>query len=643
MTLAFVREILGLGPIPKHRASAVAWLIRHGIEIQRVTGNGGQRDAVALAALPVEVRRALQERAIAIEGLDQGERDEDAHAEFDSKSPKMRAKAERLARIACFMIVRRNKGWTYREVFAAVRKEFGAQGTSEKALYVILGKVRGVAPINFAPVLMDKYTCLGRPRVADWDEPFYYALNKISDAEAQWPLAAAYDRLVAIKDDLGWYLPARSTFYYRWNQLPKAMQLTAIHGEKKAQELLRQSTLRDRDTIAPMQIWSLDGRKLDIWAEWEGEIIRPIELRLIDVATGKILQSVFCKTENSNDTAKLILGAVRQWGIPHFIYTDNSRAFSSNLVAGGADFKFRGKKDEATTFKPPSVTSILGINMKFAMPANGQAKLVERSFAETAKRIDCAPEFAGAHAGSRIDAKPSGKIKPVAMETVQAVFAREFAHHNARKRSGGYIRGRSFDEAFIEGLKVTQVRRASEQQLYRASLQYSHISVSKEGRVKVGGFVYGGPKTQEALYQFYDFRRQQAKEKIWVGVNPSDYSQPAVAYDNSGRPIIDKIEMIVRGEYLSQESAREAARLGKDIRKSTKAVGDLRKKISAAKEKEADAAYARNTPAPPVMPATTVIQPHFNSPLRERPTEKGQAQTEARIAKFLTSPKVEAR
>jgi len=94
---------------------------------------------------------------------------------------------------------------------------------------------------------------------------------------------------------------------------------------------------------------------LDLWVDMEGEISRPIELGLIDVATGKILQLAFRKTENFNDTVMLIC---RQWGIPHFIYTKNSRAFSFNLVAGGADFKFHGKKDETPTSKSPSMISI---------------------------------------------------------------------------------------------------------------------------------------------------------------------------------------------------------------------------------------------------------------------------------------------
>jgi len=87
---------------------------------------------------------------------------------------------------------------------------------------------------------------------------------------------------------------------------------------------------------------------------------------------------------------------------------------------------------------------------------------------------------------------------------------------------------------------VIQVRRSSEQKLYRASLQNSQGSVTKEGRVLINGFVSGKAKAQQALYKFFDFRKDRAKEKFWVGVNPSDYSQPTVIYNSSGRPTISK-------------------------------------------------------------------------------------------------------
>lgn len=634
-----VRDLKGLPNLPTTNFGIRKWLERNKVPLQIV----GNRFTFEIGSLPPDVRRALHERAIEFEGLEQGERDEAAHRRFEASPPKMRAKAERLAQIAYFLIKCELLGWTKNRTFEAVRARFGDEGNSTESLYRILKDVRGVDPINFAPALLDKYTCLGRPPAANWDEAWQYALAKIAKSGEEWPLAAAYDRLVAIKDQMGWKLPSQSVFYKRWRDLPTSVRLTAQYGVEKAQEMLRQPALRDRGTILPMDIWSLDGGKLDFWAQWDGQDVRPMELRLVDAATGKILASRMCKTENAIDTSALIIEAVRKWGLPKMIYTDNSLAFSGHLVAGGAGFNFRQRPKGDLTFKPPGVCYHLGIEVVRARPRNGQAKLVERSFAETAKRIDCAPEFSGAYAGSKPEKKPSGKVKPVPFEMVKAVFDREFAAHNARIRRGGVSKGRSFDQAFADGCAIQIPRMATERQLYLASLIYKAVSVNKMGRFEVNGWVYGGPDTQDALLAFYDHRKGRAKDQILVGIDPNDYTQPAVAYDRDGRIVAQDIQPITAGEYRSRASANEAARYGKAARTATKAAQEALRQRDAALERRADAAYQNAAPTAPSAPVSSVVQPRFNAPLRERPTEKGQAQTEARITNWLKSPKVEAR
>jgi putative transposase len=402
-----VRSILGLGGVPKDRTSATNWLIKAGVPIVTLEGDARRPEAVALADLPHYVRLELSARHIEAEGLEPGARDEAAHAKLEEATPKMQAKAARLAQLAVFMVKREADGWTKPDIFAAVRKAFGAEGTSEASLWRILRAVRDVAPANFAPALLDDYNMNGRPCGPNWDDAWHYALKKIDAANEEWPMDAAYDRLEAIKAEMGWHLPSRAAFHRRWAALPVSVQLTLRHDEKKAKEILRQSAMRNRGTIAPMDIWSLDGRTLDKWATWEdGTVSRPVELRLVDVGSGKVLASRICKSENAVDTVALILEAVRKYGIPKCIYTDNSRAFAGHLVAGGAAFKFRKRKAQGPLFEPPGVCHHLGIEVRFAKPANGQAKLVERSFAETAKRIDAGPEFAGAHSGSSPGRKP---------------------------------------------------------------------------------------------------------------------------------------------------------------------------------------------------------------------------------------------
>ena len=121
---------------------------------------------------------------------------------------------------------------------------------------------------------------------------------------------------------MGWHLPSRGTFHKRWQALPSSVRLTLWHGAEKARKLLRQPAMRNRATLAPMDIWSLDGRTLGFWVTWEdGTVSRPVELRLVDVGSGKVRASRICKSENAVDTVALVLEAVRKYGIAKRIYT----------------------------------------------------------------------------------------------------------------------------------------------------------------------------------------------------------------------------------------------------------------------------------------------------------------------------------
>lgn len=617
-----VADIAGLPDVPTSVRGVRDWLKRHCVPVQK----DGKRFVFNLADLPKEVAQAASERLAAADGLDLGERDEDAHARLEEASPKMRAKAEHKARIARFLVSRERLGWTREAMFEAARKEFGSDGTSPRTLFRLLEAIEGVDVANFAPALLDDYHVDGRPCGPSWDDAWDYALSLIKAAGAEWPLNACYDRLEAIAADMGWHLPSRSAFHARWQRLSAADQFTLRHSEKAARDRFRQPVERDRGTLLANDIWSLDGRTLDLWAvSPDGKPFRPVELRLVDVASGFIVGTRLCLSENAVDTVALIVEAVRTYGIPKEIYTDNGRAFAAFIVSGMATFKFRRRKERAPHWEPPGVCHQLGIHVRFAKPENGQAKIAERSFAETATRIDAAPEFKGAHAGSRIDRKPEGTPNPVSLETVQDVRAREFAYHNARKRGRGVAKGRSFVQLYQDGMAGQIVRVATERQLYLAALLYKPASVNRHGRVKVQGWTYGQPDTMLALLKFFDVKRNRAKEQILVGIDPNDHSAPAIAYDRNGHLIAENIKPVIAGAYHSQDGKRDAQRFDKAARDMVKQAAELGRKASAAMIAKGNAAYAKNTPQGHTPAPSTVVKPRFNAPLNDRPAPQNTA------------------
>jgi len=319
---------------------------------------------------------------------------------------------------------------------------------------------------------------------------------------------------------------------------------------------LVQPIQRDKATIRPLEWVSLDGRTQDFWADFgDGKEVRLVMLALVDVASNFILGYELTPSENAVGTARLIRTVCREHGIFDRLYTDNGSAFAGHLVAGGTDFKWRGKGKRKPGVRPLGVCYHLGIEVKFAIPKNAKAKIAERTFATLSRVIDDRPEFRGAHAGHEPGASPDTSAKPVPVATVRAVIDREIARHNREEgRKGQGARGRSYAQIFIAGLAERIQRKPTAQQLYYAGLVYTPASVDRWGRVQVETWVYGGPETQAALLDWH------GKGQILVGRDPDGFEAPAVAFDESGRLICKDVMPVKAGVYGSVDGARKAAR-----------------------------------------------------------------------------------
>lgn len=617
-----VSKITGLPGVPTTQRGLRDWLVR--MEVPTVTE--GNRFTFLLFDLPPDVQRAYLAREAEALGLEPGSYDEAAHEAMEAASPKMQAKAQARAEVARFIVARDRQFLPRMETFRAVRAKFGSKGNSDKSLFRMMAWLKDVDVANFAPALLDDNNMDGRPVGRSWDEAWHYALARIEAAGPEWPLEAAWEELVEIAPAMGWDVPSRSAFMNRWSQLTAVERFTLRHGREAALRRFRLPVKRDRDDLAPNDIWSLDGRTLDVWAVADGgPMFRPVELRLVDVASGFILAKRICRSENAVDTVALITEAVKLWGIPATIYTDNGRAFASHLVAGGATFKFRKRSTAAGHWEPPGICHHLGINIVFAKPANGQTKLVERSFAETSRRFDQSPELAKAHAGSRIDRKPDGKPVGVQIEDLVAAHDRCMARHNDRKRRDGFAKGRSFAQVYQDGMAGQIKRVATARQLYLASLVYKPVSVDRNGQFQVEGHTFGQPETMPALLQFFDVERGRAKDQILVGIDPADFTQPAIAFDRTGREIARDIKVVKVGKYMSAEGKRDHQRFDKAARDLTGEAAKLAKQASKALIAKGNAAFVAATP--PTAPATGsgVVQGRFNPPLNGRSGQAGAA------------------
>ena len=592
-----VTTLMGLSPIPGSKPACIAWLWRNGIEL-RPSGN---RLTVAVSDLPAGVRATLESRQLEEAGLPAGQRDDAAHECFDEATPHMRETALRKAEIARFLVKRGasdGRGLSAK-LIAAAQAEFGLKGTDKMTLRRILRAVSGVDPINFAPALLPDLYRDGKPAEVS-EEAWAYFLTTIRDAGPQFPLVQAWRDARDVAKKRGWAWPEYVTVWRRWDALPEAQKLVARLGAEDAVKRLAMPIRRDKTTIQPLEWVSLDGRTQDFWVDFgDGKPVRPVMLALIDVASNYVLGYELAASENAVATARLIRNVCREHSIFDRLYTDNGSAFAGHLVAGESDFKWRGKGAAKPGVRPLGVCYHLGIEIKFALPKNAQAKIAERTFATLSRVIDDRPEFRGAHAGHAPGASAGKSVKPVSVELALAVLEREVARHNREEgRKGQGARGRSYEQVFKAGLAGRVVRKATSKQFYFAGLEYHPASVDRWGRVHIKTWTYGDPDTQDKLLEWH------GKGQILIGRDPDDFEAPAVAFDPTGTEICTNIMPVKAGVYGSVAGAREAAKNRKAtrnaVRQAERANAYLDDAAFAAALADLGSGVAEEAPLPPV-------------------------------------------
>lgn len=236
-------------------------------------------------------------------------------------------------------------------------------------------------------------------------------------------------------------------------------------------------------------------------------------------------------------------------------------------------------------------------------------------FATLSRTLDDRPEFKGAHAGHNPPgATPKADVIPIPLATVEQVVAREVHRYNtlAGRRAQG-ANGRSYQEMFMDGLGDRIIRRPTARQLYLSSLVYKPVAVDRDGRVKVDGWTYGGPETQEALIRYHGTGR-----KITLGRDPDDLSAPALAFDDQNRLICEGIQYVARGAYDSKDGIRDAMRNKQAAQKATRQAVQANAYMD-------DAEFARamdvltqaaQADGAPDMPDQSVVAGAFNLPLK---------------------------
>lgn len=336
------------------------------------------------------------------------------------------------------------------------------------------------------------------------------------------------------------------------------------------------------------------------------------------------------KTENADDTKAVILKVIDEFGIPDKLLTDNSRAFASKKISGGARTRFRWK---AAADEPLGILPLVGCEVSFAIPGRGRSKPIERGFKDIAQQIDTLPEFKHSYCGNRPDAKPedfTGAAIPVAQ--ARAIYDREIPRLNERTgRRTEMAQGKlSFSQVFDESFKNRPRRVLTESQRIHFTYDQAFLKPHRNhGALTINGFSYWSPEHRDLLLK-------HKSQKLRVLFDPADRSKPVVVQDATGRTIIEALPCWIAGRFDSTEHARQFHRAKAQIKKADRDALKARKLMTAAElaNIEQRMAAARPVPAPPVS-ETNVVMPVFAPGSISKEVARRNAAAEAERISFL--------
>ncbi|WP_126975534.1 transposase domain-containing protein [Frigidibacter oleivorans] len=300
--------------------------------------------------------------------------------------------------------------------------------------------------------------------------------------------------------------------------------------------------IRDRSTMAALQMVNADCHKIDVFVWWPG-VKNPVRPQLIvfqDIYSGKILSWAIDLNPNKVAVMQAFMKMLKDYGIPQHCLFDNGMEFANKDMTGGAQHRFRFKLAEE---EPIGVLGMLGIGMSFATVAHGQAKPIERAFKDFAEDIALDPRFAGAYVGNHIDAKPENYMsKAIDLNYFVDVVEEGIHEHNARPgRRSHTAQGRSFDETFAESYQRTPIRQAKEEQL-RLCLMAMYVRKLHQNNGQI------------TLYKnsyWSEWMSEIAGQTVTARFNPEDLHEGAYLYS-------------MTGEYLGFAACRQKSHF-KDI------------------------------------------------------------------------------
>jgi putative transposase len=254
-------------------------------------------------------------------------------------------------------------------------------------------------------------------------------------------VAYCYRLLEAKAEVEGWTLPDLRTVQRIIADLPEAVKMAARETSKTVYDKCLPYTQRDNSTVLANQVWVGDHFRCDFFVKGKnGKWVRPWLTAWLDMRSRKFVSWMVCENPSSSTIIASFAKAALDpaIGLPKEIYIDNGRDYCSKEFAGTGH---RTRKSAADADKVKTMLESLQVDVHFALPANGRAKVIEREFRVVAEEI--CREFPTWCASKKED-------RP---ENLQKLLKKDLPHMTVTLEDAAQIMGDYFK--FIKNKRVT--------------------------------------------------------------------------------------------------------------------------------------------------------------------------------------------
>ena len=543
----------------------------------KITGPGGEGWAIPLDTLPASAQAMHYHQQFTAAGLT-GDRfpsgssfspedREDHWKRYDESTEKCQARARDAFKSLLRFNELRRAGIGKMEAYATIKEEFDV---ARSTLNEWQQAVDGLDQSDWLPALTPDLSGRTNARRVEWPAPAWMhfmsgALTPGAD------VATAYKRTEREAEAQGWgQLPSLSTARNDLKFNVDRDVATLIKEGQTALKRLSPTVERDYEAYRLHEVWSMDGRRLDLMVRDtkgefgpKGRVFRMWLYGVQEVRSRYFVGYSLSLELNSDAVRDALVNSFSKTGLvrPEVVQVDNGMEAAAKEITGGAPWRRRGKvkEDEIIGLLP-----FLNIAVSWATAAHGQTKPVERQFRTLAGMFEKRPEFRGAYCGHKPEARPEewDAAKAAPIELVRKLLTEEIEAYHRNPHRGHGMNGKSPMVVYTELMNAPGYvpKVISKRQFRRCVLSATKVTIRQDGSFAIHGARYYSEATA----------RLPRVRGYYACYNRHDFSEPTTLYLGS-KIMAEEVPQIERTPGNCKESAKKIMKARRDFTNSTKA------------------------------------------------------------------------